>query len=308
MRQRVRLCVVSWPGHAVTAASVLLLLARLSTRAGQQVPRSCSVLAIGLAGLIAMAAYALWFTPLAPTEGAAWIMVAIFVAALVSSIAGFAFSAICGAMLFHLVSDPVQAVQIMMVCSVGGQALMVWDLRRDIVWRRLSLLLAGAAAGLPLGVFILLHAQPALYLQAMGVALISYALLMVFRRPTVLRRQHPALDTVAGLLGGITGGAAAFPGAPVVIWCGLKGWTKERQRGLCQPFILVAQVAAILLMMLMDPGPNRAQAFTFAGLSYLPPMLLGTALGMTFFKRLNDRQFALAINLMLIVSGLSFVV
>jgi uncharacterized membrane protein YfcA len=292
----------------VAAASVLLLLARLSTHAVQQVPRSCSVLAISLAGLMAMAGYALWLTPLAPTEGAAWIIAVIFVSALVSSIAGFAFSAICGAMLFHLVADPVQAVQIMMVCSVGGQALMVWDLRRDIVWRRLSLLLVGAAAGLPLGVFILLHAQPVHYLQAMGVGLISYALLMVFRRPTTLQRQHAVLDTVAGFLGGITGGAAAFPGAPVVIWCGLKGLSKEQQRGLCQPFILVAQVAAILLMMLMDPGPTRTQPFTLAGIYYLPPMLLGTASGMTLFKRLNDRQFARAINLMLIVSGLSFVV
>jgi uncharacterized membrane protein len=44
-----------------------------------------------------------------------WAMAAIFIAALTSSIAGFAFSAICGAMLFHLLDDPVHVVEIMMI-------------------------------------------------------------------------------------------------------------------------------------------------------------------------------------------------
>jgi len=37
-------------------------------------------------------------------------------------------------------------------------------------------------------------------------------------------------------------------------------------------------------------------------------MLLGSTFGMVFFKRLNDRQFALIVNLLLIVSGLSFLI
>ncbi len=307
MQQRVRQRAIP-PDPRAIAAPLVLLLGRLPLRVGQPVPGARGALAVGAAALLALAGYAAWLTPLAPTEAPAWIVAAVFVAALVASVAGFAFSAICGAMLFHLVGDPVQAVQIMMVCSIGGQALMVWNLRRDIVWRRVSVLLVGAAAGLPLGIFILLHAQPVLYLQAIGVVLVSYALFMVFRRPMVVRFQHAALDAVIGFVGGVTGGAAALPGAPVTIWCGLKGWTKEQQRGLCQPFILIAQVIAILLMVLADPGPHRVQPFTFAGIYYLPPTLLGATLGFAFFKRLNDRQFGLTINLLLIVSGLSFLV
>jgi uncharacterized membrane protein YfcA len=273
-----------------------------------QLPRPSSRPAICMAGLIALGAYAAWLMPLTPIERPQLIIAAIFVAALVSSVAGFAFSAICGAMLFHLIDDPVRAVQIMMVCSVGGQALMVWALRRDIVWRSLSIFLVGAAAGLPLGVFILLHSTPGYYAQAVGVLLVSYALFMVFRRPMIIRRQNLALDAVAGFLGGITGGAAAFPGAFVTIWCGFKGWTKERQRGLYQPFILIVQVAAILVMAVSDGGPGRPHAFDFAGIAYLPAMFLGATFGMAFFKRLNDRQFTLIVNLLLVVSGLSFLV
>jgi hypothetical protein len=48
--------------------------------------------------------------------------------------------------------------------------------------------------------------------------------------------------------------AVAFPGAFVTIWCGLKGWSKERQRALYQPFILLTQVAALLLIVLAHPA------------------------------------------------------
>jgi hypothetical protein len=95
-------------------------------------------------------------------------------------------------------------------------------------------------------------------------------------------------------------------GTFVTIWCGFKGWTKERQRGVYQPFILIVRLAAILVMVLSGGGTNGPRSFDFAGIAYLPAMLLGSTLGIVFFKWLNDRQFALIVNLLLIVSGLSF--
>ena len=198
------------------------------------------------------------------------ISLVILVASLVSGIAGFAFSAICGAMLFHLIDDPVRAVQIMMICSVGGQSLMVWALRREIPWRSLSVFLAGAAIGLPLGIFVLLHTRSALYAQAIGVVLVLYAFFMMASRPMILRRQNALFDAMAGFLGGVTGGAAAFPGAFVTIWCGFKGWPKEKQRALYQPFILIVQLAAIAILALPGFIPQGRPAFDFAGFFYPP--------------------------------------
>jgi uncharacterized protein len=257
------------------------------------------------AGVAALAAYAGMVTLLNPTGVSLAALAAIFVAALTSSIAGFAFSAICGAMLFHLIDDPVHVVEIMMICSIGGQALMVWSLRRDVSWRALAPFLAGAAIGLPLGVYVLLHSKPVLYIHVIGGLLVAYAGFMIFRRPIVVRRQHLLFDGLAGFLGGVTGGAAAFPGAFVTIWCGFKGFSKERQRGVYQPFILIVQVAGLALLAASSLGAG-GRHFDLGGIAYLPAMLLGSACGMACFKWLNDRQFALCVNLLLIVSGLSF--
>ena len=242
-----------------------------------------------------------------PSEHVLAILVAVFVAALVSSVAGFAFSAICGALLAPFVDSPVEAVQIMLVCSAVGQSYMVWCFRRDIDWRALVPFLVGAIPGLPLGLFLLFNAEPRLYGKALGLLLIVYALVMLLRRPAVLRVQHPALDAVAGFLGGITGGIAAFPGAPVTIWCGFKGWSKERQRGLFQPFILVLQLAALALLASgVVPAPHPV-GLSLAGVVGLPAMLLGTGLGLTLFRRLSDRQFARVLNLFLVASGIALV-
>ena len=81
------------------------------------------------------------------------------------------------------------------------------------------------------GVWILFEAR-GVYVHGVGLLLVAYASFMLLRPRIVVRRQHPLFDATAGLLGGITGGAVAFPGAFVTIWCGLKGWTKERQRAL----------------------------------------------------------------------------
>ncbi len=256
------------------------------------------------ASVAALAAYGGLLTLSNPAGVSPWAMAAVFVAALTSSIAGFAFSAICGAMLFHLLDDPVHVVEIMMICSIAGQALMVWSLRRDIAWRGLAPFVAGAAVGLPLGVYCLLH-RPVLYVHIIGALLVLYAAFMIFRRPIVVRRQHALFDGLAGFLGGVTGGAAAFPGAFVTIWCGFKGLSKERQRGIYQPFILIVQLAALAVLALSSLGAG-GRPFDFAGIVYMPAMLLGSSCGMACFKWLNDRQFARAVNLLLIASGLSF--
>src|ERR1700710_1487298 len=91
---------------------------------------SSAAWALLAAGALACAAFGpRWHAP------GIGIMAAIALASVVSSIAGFAFSAIAGAMLLHWMPDPVPAVQVMMVCSIANQAAMTWSLRRDVQGR-----------------------------------------------------------------------------------------------------------------------------------------------------------------------------
>jgi len=228
---------------------------------------------------------------------------AIGLASFLSSIGGFAFAAICGAMLFHMGDDPVEVVQIMMTCSIANQAKMTWELRPNFDWSSLRWFLTGGIFGLPIGVWLLLNVEKGLYIHALGVFLVIYGGYMLFRRPFVLR-QHIACDIAAGFLGGITGGVMGFPGASVTIWCASKGWDKNRQRAVFQPFILILQIAALVLIGMARSGHGIAyDPFSFV---YIPAGLIGTALGLAFYQKLSDKQFSRAVNMLLIVSGAGF--
>ncbi len=152
-------------------------------------------------------------------------LLAVLLASTLSSIAGFAFSAICGVMLLHVMTDPVQVVEIMMVCSIAIQSLSIAVLWRDIEWRQLLVFLAGGAVGLPFGVGLLLHLGHVGFKDAIGALLIFYAAYVLLKRPLTIEWGCVA-DLCVGFLGGM-GGADDLVRH--------KGWDKRRQRGIYQP-------------------------------------------------------------------------
>jgi uncharacterized membrane protein YfcA len=236
----------------------------------------------------------------------AYALIAVFVASTVSSVAGFAFSALCGALLFHLMDSPVYVVQVMIVCSIAIQLLSVAALWHAIDWRSLRIFLLGGFLGVPAGVYLLLHLPTATYRNVIGSLLIVYGIYMLLRWPVRSLRMGPLADAGAGFLGGVTGGLAGFPGAFVTIWCGLKGWDKARQRGVYQPFILGMQPVTLLAIHLMRPSTTQAQ-FDWKAFAFVPAALLGAWFGLRIFKRLSDRQFELVVNALLILSGIGLI-
>src|SRR5215475_10367908 len=146
---------------------------------------------VAKAALIALCvwAFAAWsdfaYALGAHREGA-WITIAVAVvvllAALVSSIAGFAFSALAGSALAYLKLDPVYAVQTMVLCSIATQLYAVWKLRGSISWSPLwPMLLAGAGA-VPVGVWLLIHVDGAIYAAGLGVFFTVYGGYVAMRR------------------------------------------------------------------------------------------------------------------------------
>jgi uncharacterized protein len=256
---------------------------------------------IGVAGLGLLIAEAMLLS-VHGVEGIA--MIVVLVASTISSIAGFAFSALCGALLFHLIDSAVYAVQVMVVCSIAIQMLSVAALWRSIDWRTLPIFLAGGVLGVPAGVYLLLHLPGGSYRTVIGGLLIVYGGYLLLRRPAWSLRMGPLTDAGAGFLGGLTGGLAGFPGAFVTIWCGLKGWDKGRQRGVYQPFILCMQPITLIAIHLMRPSSQAAAQLGWKTLAFIPAALLGAWFGLHIFKRLSDRQFELAVNALLILSGI----
>jgi uncharacterized membrane protein YfcA len=263
-----------------------------------------------LAGLsvLLMAVYLGLLSELGFSASAVTTVLAVGVAALTSGIAGFAFSAICGAMLFQFRHDTVGVVETMLICSIANQAMSVWLLRHEIRLPPLTPFLIGGVVGVPAGAWLLLHLNLEAFKVGLGALLVTYSTYMLLRRPITLQTTSRSSDVVAGFIGGMAGGFAATPGAAVSIWCGMKGWDKGRQRAVFQPFILVMQFVALASIAALHAKGMPSVAIPPLAWACVPAGLLGTCWGMALFKRLTDIQFAKAVNLLLIASGIGLLV
>lgn len=266
---------------------------------------------LALIGFILLACYAALLTVIGLATSTLP-MLAITLAAGVSGIAGFAFSAISQALLAPLLRDPVQIVEILMVCSIAAQSVAIISLWRYMAWRSLPLYLAGGALGLPIGIYLLLHLGLSGFHTAIGALLIVYGAYVLVKRPITLPCTAWWADVAVGFMGGITGGFAAFPGAAITVWCSMKGWDKTRQRGVYQPFILTMQFMALSMIALVHAASGRAGAglpfVPYSALALIPGTLLGSWFGLRIFHKITDRSFARCLAALLALSGVLMVV
>lgn len=229
---------------------------------------------------------------------------AVFSGAFVSGLAGFAFSAVAGAILLHML-QPLEAVPLMMACSVGVQATNLWALRHSIRWKDSVVLIVGGLLGAPLALWLLHNADARLFQQMFGTTIAIYSAYMLFKPalgcPRPMSRNRMA---IVGFGGGLIGGLTAMPGALPTIWCEMHGLPKNDQRGLVQPFIAAMQIASLSMMLARQELSSKV--IVDLAMS-LPALLAGTALGVLAFRRVHDALFRKIILGILLVSGLLLV-
>ena len=230
----------------------------------------------------------------------------VFAGALVSGFAGFAFSAVAGAALLHVL-PPTEAIPFMMICSIAVQMIVMVVMRRNMKWQGSLFLIIGGVLGIPPALYLLQHVDTWAFRVGFGVFLVVYSAYMIFR-PAVacLRQVRMRLHGAAvGFAGGLVGGLTAMPGALPTIWCDLQGMPKDQQRGTVQPFIAAMQVLAVGLMVFHHDLSTKV----LVDAAYaLPALVAGTAAGIVMFGRLDDKVFRRAILGVLFVAGIALVV
>ena len=244
---------------------------------------------------------AYWFRSNPTVELALWI---VLVSALISSIAGFAFSPIAGAALLFCKLDPVIVVQILLVASLAQQLYCVWLFRSEIRSFEFVPYLVGSLATLPLGILLLLNSRASILLPVLGIFLLSYGSFVAVK-PTIAMCSTNALlgRILVGALGGVTGGLAAFPAAFVAIWCQVHGFDKGRQRSIVQPFILINQAVSITVLSLAHPASSPS----LETIQYAAPAILGAHFGVHIFGKLSTSGFNRLVGAALATAGVLMV-
>jgi uncharacterized protein len=229
------------------------------------------------------------------------IVVGIFLGAVVSGFAGFAFSAVAGAVLLHVI-EPNVTIPLMMACSIISQMITMLTLRRSVRFEANPILLSGGVVGVTLAVALITKLDAQALRWLFGGFLAAYATYLLVKAPKIRMSLSGGLSqSVVGTLGGALGVLTAMPGALPSIWCEVRGCTKEQQRATVQPFIIGMQILALVLLAIKPGGISGTLLYHL--LVALPALLLGSWLGAIAFRQIDGLAFRKAILLILIVSG-----
>jgi uncharacterized membrane protein YfcA len=227
-------------------------------------------------------------------------LLATFAGAFVAGLSGFAFGLVAASLWLYILT-PLQSASLIIAFGLIVQGYSVWKLRHALDWRQLLSFVVGAALGVPAGVTLLTWSDPRSIRVAVGVLLVLYSLYTYFRpalKPVVA--GGGAADAAAGFLNGMLGGLTGLAGILVMIWCGLHGWPKEKQRAIFQPVAVVTFLMGALWVGAKGTVTAETAKFFVMG---LPCIVAGTWLGLKLFGRIDEAMFRKIVLALLFASG-----
>lgn len=224
------------------------------------------------------------------------------IAGFVQGLSGFGFGMVAMAVWAWSV-DPVLVGPMVVFGSLVGQLVSLNTIKRNIRIDTLAPFIVGGVLGVPLGVFILKYIDLITFRTAVGIVLISYcSFMLISARLPIITKGGRIADGSIGFVSGIMGGIGGLVGPVLILWCTLRGWGKDMQRAVFQPFFLVMHV--LTLAVYTANGLITAEVIKmFAFL--VPAMLIPAWHGARVYKRLNDDGFRRLILGFLLLSGIA---
>jgi uncharacterized protein len=230
-------------------------------------------------------------------------LIATFAGALVAGLSGFAFGLVAASVWLYILT-PLQTATLIVAFGLIVQGYSVWKLKHALDWSKLWPFLAGAVIGVPVGISILGWSDPAHVKTGIGVVLVLYSLYALLRPKIASVAGGATVDAGIGFLNGVLGGITGLAGIVVTIWCGLRGWPKDRQRTIFQPVAVATfAMSAVWLGVKGVVSADTIRMFLFG----LPVLLAGTWLGMKLYGRLDEATFRRVVLILLLVSGAALI-
>lgn len=222
----------------------------------------------------------------------------VFASAVAQSLTGFGFALLL-APLLSLVWDPRHVVVVSAILNGVLSLSLTVHSRRDVSFPMVGLMMAGALAGIPLGLLVLTRLDPSPLRVLIGALVILLGGLVYYGVVRPFRRDRLAL-LVAGLLSGMLHGSTSMGGPPVVLCLMGQGYPKVTMRGTLLGFfgpLSVLTVAGFWLGGLVD------ESVLWVAVAMVPPMAVGTWLGDAAFRRAPADLYRAMVALLIACAG-----
>jgi uncharacterized protein len=227
-----------------------------------------------------------------------------FAGGFVSGLAGFGTALMALGIWLYVMPPPI-AVPLVLICSIVAQTSTLPSFWRSIDFKLAWPFVIGGLAGVPLGILLIAHADPVGFKLSFGVLLLLFPTALYFSRgPIAPNFGGRAADAAIGFAGGILGGLAGLSGPIPILWASLRGWGKDKRRGIFQTFNWTVLAASLALQ--AGTGLVTSEVLRLA-LLVLPATLFGAWAGARSYHAMSDRDFRDIVLGLLFLSGLGLV-
>ncbi|PWB74839.1 MAG: hypothetical protein C3F15_07305 [Holophagae bacterium] len=215
---------------------------------------------------------------------------------------GFGAGMVAVGLLALVVPELRDVVVILLLVNLPAEAWVVASSWRRISWRGVLLVMAGVAAGIPLGSWLLSAGDLGALLNLLAVVMVVVGGVFLLM-PDRLPRSVPAWTAPpVGLVSGVLTGLFGTGGPPLIFYYQLRGADKTAFRG---------TLMAIFLLMTLIRVPSYAvfglitAPRIWSSLALVPASMLGAFLGNRIHLRIDEATFRRLVSAALVVIGLT---
>jgi uncharacterized membrane protein YfcA len=233
-----------------------------------------------------------------------WFVTVVVVSAFAQAVTGFGFGLLAlGVLGFSM--DPRVTATLLAPAGLVLNLTLFFRLRGHIRWDGIRPLTLAALAGVPVGGFILLHADPHFLAAFLAVTmLVNVAVGFGVRGATSVAPWHPVKAGVpCGFLGGILTGAFGAGGPPVVVY--LLNRPLDRFAFIASVQAVFALCAILRVGQFVVLGRIGAAELPTVGLA-VAAVGVGAAAGLKCLRHLDDRSVRKGALALILICGLRY--
>ena len=228
------------------------------------------------------------------TAALAVMLIGLAIGAIARGYSGFGFSAVLVSS-WALVTDPARAVVVALCLEVAASVMQAFSVWREIPWKRVALLMAGAVIGTPVGAYLLAHAPREPLKLAIGVFVLISAGLLLFGFK-LKGKSYGSRTAAVGVASGVANGAVAMGGLPVALFLTAEGDRPHQIRASVIAYFFLLDIAGLIF--LARESVVTSEMLSLAAIS-LPITALGVWLGGRRFLGATPDSFRRTTLLML---------
>lgn len=231
-----------------------------------------------------------------------WVGLVVFLAVFTQSLSGFGSALVAMSLLPAIIGIRV-ATPLVALVGFSLEIVLIVRYRQSLDVRAIWRIVLAALIGIPLGVYFLSNVDEKLSLTLLGVVLIGYSVyaLLGLKMP---RLDGPVWAYLAGLFGGLLGGAYNTSGPPVIVYADCNRWPPDAFKSNLQGYFIISSVVVVASHLI---NGNLTSQVWHLFWWMIPFIVIGLIAGLGLDHWLDQLLFRRLVLVLLVVMGIRLI-